>query len=291
MEVVIELPAKSSKGKGKSARAGKKAAPKVVQEEEEPIEEEPIEEEQEQEDAMEEDDPAPAPVPAKKVSRAKSSAASRSRSTKSKAAVVVAEDAPDEEEQEAGTEMEEAARLANQFLDAEQSIVVEKEVGKKATAASKKVSPPLSVATGGPLTPTVASPSPRPIRSLPSKVNSPSTSAGLKPPSSSRPLPTTHSAPPSLTAPYTAPATLFPSTSSLPPLTPSELALTVGEYYASQSRFVYSTTEAAMKREYELLEARIDSGRRELESMLAAARKREERERRERKAASPRKMR
>ena len=62
--------------------------------------------------------------------------------------------------------------------------------------------------------------------------------------------------------------------------------MTLAEYYTAQSRATYKATETAMRAEYELLERRIEQGRKKLETMLEAAKAREKRER-----ASPRKMR
>lgn len=305
VEVVIDV--KGAK-KGRATR-GKKAATAIepeVDDTTEDVEEGPAVEGDVEEVAQEEE-PAAAPVTKKKPSTGKKAGGAK-RSTKASASEVGLKEGRTSDES-----LIDAARVAEDFLDQDGDVdgmAVDAEVvessqptaaakpksnkSKKNNSTSVEPSKPLSApalvpppaAIRQPLTPTVASPSPRLIRSLPSKVNSPVTKSAPvfpSPPKSSAssieraaadPTPPPSSALP-LTSLYAPLPNPFSATSAMPAPTATELQLPLSEWYDLQGRLVYEAMQREMERELKGVEDRIELGRRELGKMVAAAERRE----------------
>ena len=149
---------------------------------------------------------------------------------------------------------------------------------KKGTKKAKKTDsrPTTADSPRTPLSPRVASPSPRPIRSLPSKVHSRSPKSPATNPRSPgspiEPLP-----PISVFAPYVAPSNPF-GDGRVPQPTQEEMEMTVGEWYALIARRTLDQAEREMGKESDRLENRFEMGWEVLLGMRDDARKVAERE-------------
>lgn len=227
-----------------------------------------------------------------------SSSSSKKRSTPANATTTTSDNVAD-------SSLLDAAQLAETYLDRDAPMeeiapepvpAVVRKSGDKSTSIKskgKKTSGSDSVApvSRQPLTPTVATgPSPRVIKSIPSKTNSPviaprsaagstkSAPVSLATAQEPRSSAASPSAVPlsSLYAPLPNPFISSTTGGELPAPTASELQMTLHDWYDMQGRLVYSQVQSEMTREMKVLEDRVEAGRAELKRMIEAAQRREE---------------
>ncbi|KAK4692032.1 hypothetical protein P7C70_g9215, partial [Phenoliferia sp. Uapishka_3] len=252
---------KPKKGRGKSSMASiksKKAASMVVEHDSPPRAVAPVLEEAEEEEAEEE-----AVVVAQPKTKTKKKKSGKKTTSSKAASIVIAEDEVEE------MEVEPTAPTS------------------KPNSKPKGIVMPLPEdSPRAVLSPTVASPSPRPIKGLPLLGNarsprpSPSPSSS-KPNSFSNSIPnSTTLIPLSISTPYVAPPNPFSFSSSTsdssgptsPKLTEEELSMTVGEYYEHQRSIVAEKLRKELRRETEAVERRFEMGFAEAEKVLGAVR-------------------